>query len=127
MTTILTAFNNLLIQFIDELIILFPADTEFKMTKNALSLLKSANPRKLATLVSLHLNMYSEKIAEKDETFFLQNDYSELNDLSEVKDSNKFSSIIDKLKKYWLELSDENKAAIWKYLDTLLALSKKIN
>lgn len=127
MTTILTAFNNLLMQFNDELITLFPEDTEFKMTKNALSLLKSANPRKLATLVTFHLNRYADKISEKDETFFLENDYSEINDISEVKDSNKFSSIIDKLKKYWLELSDENKAAIWKYLDTLLALSKKIN
>ena len=125
MTTLLTAFNNLLIQFNDELITLFPEDTEFKMSKNALSLLKSANPRKLATLVISHLNMYSEKILERDEKFFLENDYSEIN--KEVSDINKFSSIIGKLKKYWLELSDTNKEAIWKYLNTLLALSKKIN
>ena len=68
--------------------------------------------------------MYKEKILNKDESFFLDNDYSEIKQANE--DENTVEQVINKLKKYWKELSSENKEKIWKYLETLIKLADLI-
>ena len=69
-------------------------------------------------------HIYKEKILNRDETFFLDNDYSEIKKANE--DENTVEQVINKLKKYWGELSEENKDKIWKYLETLIKLSDLI-
>ena len=43
MTTLLTAFNTQLLNFIEQLIILCPEDNDFKVFKNGFLLLKKSN------------------------------------------------------------------------------------
>ena len=69
--------------------------------------------------------IYREKILNKDESFFLENEYSEIKAANED-DENTVEQVINKLKKYWGELSIENKEKIWKYLETLIKLSDLI-
>ena len=57
--------------------------------------------------------------------FFLENEYSEIKAANED-DENTVEQVINKLKKYWGELSIENKEKIWKYLETLIKLSDLI-
>ena len=123
-TTFLTAFNNIIFKFIDDLINTFPEESEFKVYKQTLIILKAANAKKMCLLFKNYSNMYREKINGKDETFFINNDYNELKEASMKSfDDDSVSAIIDKLKIYWVELSNENKDQIWKYLNTMIQLS----
>ena len=122
-TTFLTAFNNIIFKFIDDLINTFPEESEFKVYKQTLVILKAANAKKMCILFKNYSYIYREKINGKDESFFINNDYSELKEASESFDNDSVSAIINKLKVYWEELSNENKDKIWKYLNTMIQLS----
>ena len=119
MTTILTAFNTQLINFIDELILLCPEEYDFKVFKNGILLLKRTNPRKIIELFNVYVIKYKDSILEKNEQFFLDNNYTEI----DTDDVENLYSIINKLKKYWCSLSDSNKDTIWKYLHVLIKLN----
>ena len=53
------------------------------------------------------------------DSFFLENDYSDIVDTS----LDGMEDIVNKLKKYWGQLSDNNKTKIWDYLIALIKLS----
>ena len=123
-TTFLTAFNNIIFKFIDDLINTFPEESEFKVYKQTLIILKAANAKKMCILFKNYSYNYREKIKNKDGTFFVNNDYNELREASvDTFDDDSVSAIINKLKVYWGELSNENKEQIWKYLNTMIQLS----
>lgn len=124
MATYLTAFNNLIFKFTDDLIETFPEENDFKVYKRALTILKSANAKKMCVIFKSYSHIYKEKILAKDETFFMQNEYSEIKQAND--DENTVEAVINKLKVYWTELSEENKDKIWKYLETLIKLSDLI-
>lgn len=125
MATYLTAFNNLIFKFTDDLIETFPEENDFKVYKRALTILKAANAKKMCVIFKNYSYIYKEKILSKDESFFLANEYSEIKQANE--DENTVEQVINKLKLYWKELSDENKQKIWKYLETLIKLSDLIS
>ena len=121
--SIYKAFNNVFLSLLDDCIIVFPNDPEFKKYKKGAKLLDTFNPRKAAQVYKDYSVVYREKINNKDERFFIQNDYS---DIQEVQEDNEIVKFIEKIKSCWLKLSDENKEKIWKYLQTLSILSDKI-
>lgn len=121
--SIYKAFNNVFLSLLDDCIIVFPNDPEFKKYKKGAKLLDTFNPRKAAQVYKDYSFVYREKINNKDERFFIQNDYS---DIQEVQEDNEIVKFIEKIKSCWLQLSDENKEKIWKYLQTLSILSDKI-
>ena len=122
--TFLTAFNNIIFKFIDDLINTFPEEQDFKVYKQTLTLLKSANAKKMCILFKNYSYDYRDKIKNKEESFFISNNYDDLREASSNKfDDDSVSAIINKLKLYWTELSDDNKEQIWKYLNTMIQLS----
>ena len=60
MSTYLTAFNNLIFKFTDDLIETFPKENDFKVYKRALSILKSANAKNVLFSRVIHF-IYREK------------------------------------------------------------------
>ena len=116
----LKAFTTLLLKFNDELIELFPEETEFATLKTAIELVKKTNPRLLVTVFTSYIELWKSQILNRDESFFMANQY---NDLTQGDDY--FEQLITRLKKYWNTLSDHNKDSIWKYLETLIKISEK--
>lgn len=121
MTTLLTAFNTQLSTFIDELIIL-TNDNDFKVFKNAFLLLKRTNPRQVSVFFTKYVQDFKQKILDKDETFFLDNNYETVTKDIESSEENILMTI-NKLKNYWKDLSESNKENIWKYLSNLIKLN----
>lgn len=119
--TFLSAFNNVVTQFINDLIITFPEEMEFKKFKTGFSLLSKTNPRKFLTVFNYYIGNYKSQIIEQDESFFL---ITKSDNLSGVED-NSITQLLDKLKIYWKTLSASNKDKIWTYLNTLMVLSDK--
>lgn len=122
--TYLTAFNNLVIKFNDDLIMTFPEENDFKVYKRGIMMLNMANAKKICSLYKNYMILYRKKIEEKDESFFLENNYTEI--VNNTK-SEGVEGIIQKLKNYWNILSSSNKEKIWEYLLSLIKLSDMIN
>ena len=117
----LGAFNNVLSKFIEDLIVIFPEENDFRVFKNGFFLLKKTNPRKVLNLFIYYYQNNKEKIDNKDDKFFLDKDTESLAET----DDNYIIKIMDKLKIYWINLSDTNKQTVWKYLNTLIKISEK--
>lgn len=122
-------FNSKLIEFLNDLIKIFPGDTEFKMYKNAVNLIKMADVKKPLELYNIFVtDEYKQNIQDKNEDFFLQHDYKEiLNNELIQKETDVNNKIVNKLKGYWNDLTDENKEFIWSYFTLFLKISEKVN
>jgi len=120
----LTAFNNLLNKFNEELISTFPEENDFKVYSRGIQMINSANAKKVCSLFKNYMILYRHKILDKDESFFLNNNYNEIVTSST---SDGIEGIILKLKNYWTILSIENKDIIWQYLNSLIKLSDMVN
>lgn len=118
-TSYLSAFNNLILKFNDDLIVVFPEENDFKVYRRSIEWLIKSNAKKLCNLFKIYTFNYRQKIIEKDESFFKDASYS---DVVNTKDEG-IVLIINKLKKYWGDLSAENKTKIWEYMNTLIKLA----
>lgn len=116
----LKIFITQLLNFIDDLILLYPSDNDFKLFKNGINLLNRTNPRKIVHLFREYVDKYEQRIMSRDETFFLQNDYDEIQKTENILES------MNKLKNYWKDLNDSNKEKVWKYFEVLIKLSKMV-
>ena len=121
--TYLSAFNNLVIKFNEDLIYIFPEENDFKVYKRGIMMINSANAKKICNLFKDYMILYRTKIIDKDESFFLTNNYTEIVTHAQ---SEGVEGIIMKLKGYWTTLSDSNKKTIWEYLNSLIKLSDLI-
>ena len=131
MTTLLSAFNNYLEEFVDELIKIIPEENDFKVFRNAMYALRKVNPRQIHTIYKSYIENYRDKILVKDEQFFMKTDYSDIISTLDEEQSTvskaDISQVIDRIKGYWENLSENNKENIWKYTLLLLKLSDKIS
>jgi len=123
--SILGAFNNVLTDFIDDCILVFPEDKDFMLYKKGVNLLVKVNPKKVLTVFAEYTSIYREKILVKDEDFFLKTDYTEIVSSNSKYSESDIFNIINKIKGYWVELDDNNKTKIWDYMILLINISDK--
>lgn len=117
----LEKFNTTFNEFIDDLIKLFPLDADLRMYKNILLTTLCVDDKVLVNLFKDSVvDKYGPQLLAKDETFFLNNDYSEYSINEE------YHAIINKIRSYWKTMNEENRNIIWKYFKVLILLSKKI-
>ena len=121
MSTKIVLLKALLTQFkafLGELRKMYPDDTDFPTFQNALSLLEM-NPVVVATYVKEHLaDRHGDKIAQRDESFFLQHSYDDVADDVDL-------DIIQKLKGYVLEMDAKTKEIVWQYIEIIGKLAVK--
>jgi hypothetical protein len=117
---LIKAFNKLVFQFNDDLIAVFPQESDFKLSKHTFELLDKVNYKKIFELVGPHLLLHKEAIQTRDESFFITTDaskYVETDDLI----------IIKKLRDYWKQdMTPDNKEKVWSYLNNSLKLTDMI-
>lgn len=110
-----TAFIQMMGQFLTELRTTFPEETKLKTYESHFEMMKKMNPRKVVEVFMESVRPYQEKVMAQDEQFLLNNaeKISFLNDLN--------------ITRWWTaDVSDNTKNAIWQYLKTLLTLGNLI-
>jgi len=114
-------FNQTFKELINDLIRSFPNDADFKMYKMAISTAIIMNEGLVIGIFKEKvMDLYSDKILAKDDAFFMENNYSELQgEFSEA------SAIIHKLKGYWSGMSQEDRDIVWRYFVVLVKLGQK--
>jgi hypothetical protein len=109
-----TAFNDMMGQFLVELHKTFPEEKGIKKMMTSFDVLKSSNPRLVVDAFMKGVNPYADKISVKDETFLLK----EIETIDFLKDLS--------IKSYWERMTENTKNATWQYLQTLYMLGTTI-
>ena len=120
----LSAFTTQMEAFASELTMMFPEDVDLKMALNMIKLIKKTNPRKLFEIFQKFTGGYKDQIMEKDESFFIKHDFTDL--VEKTKQQDYVFSLVTQLKLHWAEMSSESKDAAWNYFIVLFKLSDKI-
>jgi hypothetical protein len=109
-----TAFNDMMSQFLVELHKTFPDEKGIKKMLSSFDLLKSTNPRLVVDAFMKGVSPYADKISSKDETFLL----TEIDTIDFLKDLN--------IKGYWERMTVNTRDVTWQYLQTLYMLGTTI-
>lgn len=109
-----TAFNDMMAQFLVELHKTFPDEKGIKKMMTSFDLLKSTNPRLVVDGFMKGVGPFSDKISSKNESFLLD----DMNTIEFLKDLD--------VAKNWAKMSEGTKTAIWQYIQTLYMLGTTI-
>jgi hypothetical protein len=114
----LDAFFNQFLAFLGELRDMYPNDPDFSGFISALTLIRTTNPMLAVNYIKTEVvDPYQEKILARDETFFLNQDFTE---------KNADMNIIYKLKEYVREMTPASKDVVWQYIELLMKISLKV-
>lgn len=119
---LMEAFFSSFITFAGELKDMFPEDPDFGIFESALKLLQKTNPSLAVTYYKRNVldTEFNEKVAQKDESFFLNYSYDEFHE------SVGGADVIGKLKQYWDVLSPSNREQVWDYIITLDRIARHL-
>jgi hypothetical protein len=119
--SLLGAFNNQLIRFFEELTESFPEEKDIKMGLEAVQGAKKINPKLILDLFYEHVYKgVHEAIEREDEVAMVKFAQSKIKN-----EFNEMSSALVIFDKQWFTMTENNRAAIWKYLKVLCVLCEK--
>ena len=121
-STVLKGFNTHLFEFLEDIIRIFPEKKDIQDAKQALLLLKQANPSLILKCWHKYITLkYSDVINNGNIGFFFNKDYKE--DLQHMANPDKVIEVIDTLRDPVSQLSDSSKDMAMKYIQNLSKLS----
>ena len=122
---VMKAFNKQYFDFLDDIISIFPENSELQVSKTYFTTIKKANPTCLIKVwYEFVYKPYADVIDQGDITFFLTKDYS--NDI-QVNKEYVLKVIDESLRKPLLTMDDTNKEHCAKYAKVLTDLCKRYN
>jgi hypothetical protein len=120
--TLLTAFNDHFMEFVNDIVNVFPGDTDLATAKNSFTLIRKANPKMIVKIwQKFVVEKYSDVIDTDDISFFLNKDYSA--DLSNAENSDKIMEAINRLRTPVQMMTPEDQEKVMKYMQNLKKLS----
>jgi hypothetical protein len=123
MSNILTAFNDHFMDFINDVQRVFPEDSDILTAKNALLLVRKANPKMIVKIWNVYIvSKYKREIEEGNLDFFINKDYS--SDVSVAENSDKIMESINRLRDPIKNMGHENQAKVIKYMQNLTKLAE---
>jgi hypothetical protein len=119
----LKAFLTRLDNFITEMIETYPEQADkLKKGQRAYNLARDANPRLICTLFRQHVvEPFETQIMSKDENFIRGAAKSKL-----ATEFPEFYEFFEPCVKIWDDMSEESKSAMWKHVQVLHILSKRV-
>lgn len=119
--TNLSKFNEQVLNFLNELSSLFPEDKVLKNLYHSVEFMKKANPREIMNQFKNYIYPYKEQILKCDQSFFLNNEFSD-----SVVQSSSISEML-RIKTIWNSgrLNDDDKDCIWNYFKVFIYLIDK--
>lgn len=113
--TSVTAFNDMMGQFLAELHKTFPEEKGIKKCMSGFEIMRTSNPRLVVDGFMASVTPFAEQISSKDDAFFL-NEAKNLDFLKDVK-----------IEEKWASISNQTKEAVWQYVQTLYMLGTTIS
>jgi hypothetical protein len=125
MSNILNAFNDHFLDFLNDVQSVFPNDPDILSAKNALTMIRKANPKMIVKIWKAFIaDKYRAQIEANDISFFLSKDYS--SDVSNAQNSDKIMESINRLREPIKNMGPENQAKVMKYIQNLTKLADMV-
>lgn len=128
--SLLSAFNNILDQFLEDLVLTFPELKDLRTIKTLVGMLRRMNARMaLENFISV-AGRYHEKILARDETFFQNLDNWKSDPYFQSEFASEQTEVFQRLvvfKDVWVDLTESNKESIWTYFRQLLIIGARAN
>lgn len=127
--TLLTAFNDHFMEFVNDIHEVFPNDVDILSAKNSFTMIRKMNPKLLIkSWDSLVVGKYQSAIEAGDLSFFMNKDYThDLQDVPNNPNAERITSAIDRLRTPIKSMSPDNQAKIMKYIQNLTKISNLYN
>ena len=117
----LNAFTTQIINFFEELCIVFPEEKDIKMATEGLKGVKKINPR-------LMLDLFVNHVYKDCSTAIYEKNVTVIQQVAQAKIASQFNEMLSALSlfnKHWYTLSPKNQDIIWQYLQVLCKLAEK--
>lgn len=125
-SNILTAFNDHFIEFLDDIISIFPEDEDILSSKNSMLLIRKSNPRLIIYIWNGYVvGKYKDKIEAGNVDFFINKDYAD--DLVYSSNSLKIVEVIDRIRKPVKMMNSDDQVKTMKYVQNLTKLTTLYN
>ena len=116
--SILSIFNNHLVEFVEDVERVFPDDVDIKSAKNSILLMKKTNPKLVPNIWYRNVaKPYREQIERGDIAFFLEKDYT--SDCARHGHGQKIMESIDKLRDPIKNMTIEDQEKTMQYVQNL--------
>lgn len=121
-STVLKAFNDHFVEFVDDVSRVFPNDRDVATTRNALTAIRKANPKLVMLCWKEYVAVpYAKKIEDGDLSFFIEKDYT--NDLKDMDGNDAIMQKIDRLRGQVRSMAEEDQHKSMTYVQNLTKLS----
>ena len=121
-TNILTAFNDHFLEFVNDILRVFPNDPDVLTAKNSFLAARKANPKLIVRALKLYVvEKYRKEIESGNIEFFVNKDYT--NDAAVSPYSDKITEAIDRLREPIKLMNPADQAISMKYMQNLTKLS----
>jgi hypothetical protein len=118
MTSLLKAFNNHLLEFMNDVISIFPQNLDIKTAKTMIVSMKTVNPKKLITYWKENvLDLYETEIIEGDHSFFINKEYDVGTEAQSLR-------ILKDIRNLVKNTTPKNKDMTMKYIQNLTKICK---
>ena len=125
-STLLRAFNTLFFDFLNDIITIFPENTDIAVARTTFETMKKANPTIILKVWHMFVyTPYKEVIQSGDINFFFEKDYGK--DLEYMANANDIMKTIDKIRNPIKEMDAVNKAHSMKYIQKLCKITVLYN
>ena len=125
-SNLIKAFNTHFFEFIDDIIRIYPENTDMRTAKIGFETFKRANPSIMIKIWFSKVYLpYKETIDQGDVTFFFDKNYSD--DLTGLSNGKEIMAVIDKIRAPIRAMDAANQAHAAKYLQNLSKLSNLHN
>lgn len=120
--SVLKAFVEHFMEFVDDIQHIFPNDRDIKVARNSIEAIRKINPRKIMEFWKTYITQpYQERIERGDITFFLEKEYGE--DIQGAQNGDTILQAIERLREPIRQMGEENQAKSMKYIQNLTKLS----
>ena len=121
-STILTGFNDHLLEFVEDIVRVFPEDVNIRTAKNAMLTVRKANPKMLIKIWEECIcKPYQSYIDDGDISFFVNKDYS--SDFDGYEDADTVLSAINRLRDPIKNMNETNQKKAMQYIQNLSRLT----
>ena len=125
-STVLRGFNHTFFEFVDDIIRIFPDNTDIKTTRTAFDFFKKANPTTIIKVWYHFISIpYKDIIMTGDISFFFEKDYQA--DLAYMSNSAEIMAGIDRVRGPIKTMDESNKKTTTVYIQNLCKLSDVYN
>jgi hypothetical protein len=113
------AFYDQYEDFLQQMLQVFPGDPDWPLYIAGLAIFRRTNPLLVAKKTWKHVSRFEEVIKKRDETFFLERDYSDITEGEEP-----LEQTVTKLKGMWKQMTPHNRNIVWDYMNNITYLAK---